>query len=171
MLKIREIKAKSLGWKKKLDYKKLMAKERFKIIPSVYLVLIKDNKILLSRRYNTGYFDGNYSLPAGHLEGNETFIQGLVREVKEEIGVVLAPVDLKLVHTMNRMIPDNERADFFFTAEKWQGEPKIMEPEKCDDLRWFDLNNLPKNIVPYIRQAINSILNNIIYSEREGNEK
>ena len=147
-----------------------MQRERFKVIPSVYLVLIKDNKILLSRRHNTGYFDGNYSFPAGHLDGNETLKQAMVRETKEEIGVVLDPADLELVHTMNRRIPDNERVDFFFTTKKWQGEPKIMEPDRCDDLSWFESNDLPKNIIPYIRQAIDSFLNNIIYSEREGRE-
>jgi len=147
-----------------------MQKERFKVIPSVYLVLIQDNKILLSRRHNTGYFDGNYSFPAGHLDGNETLKQAMVREAKEEISVILDPADLELVHIMNRRIPDNERVDFFFTANKWVGEPKIMEVEKCDDLNWFELNNLPQNIIPYIKQAIDSFLNNIIYSEREGKE-
>jgi len=147
-----------------------MTRERFKIIPSVYLVLIKDNKILLSRRYNTGYFDNSYSFPAGHLEGEETLKQAMVREAEEEIGIVLDSGDLELSHAMNRRIPNNERVDFFFTTKKWQGEPKIMEPEKCDDLSWFELNNLPKNIIPYIKQAIDSFLNNIIYSEREGKE-
>ena len=45
-----------------------MAKERNKIIPASYAVLIKDNKVLLVRRFNTGYEDGKYSLPAGHVE-------------------------------------------------------------------------------------------------------
>jgi mutator protein MutT len=147
-----------------------MQKERFKITPSVYLILIKDNKILLSRRHNTGYFDGHYSFPAGHLDGNETLKQAMVREAKEEIGVFLNPADLGLVHTMNRKISDNERVDFFFTVRQWEGEPRIMEFNKCDDLSWFEFDNLPKNIIPYIKQAIDSFLNNIIYSEREGRE-
>jgi len=147
-----------------------MPKERFKLIASVYLVLIKNNKILLSRRYNTGYFDGNYAFPAGHLNGNETLKQGMVREAKEEIGVDLEPNDLELIYVMNRKIPNDERLDFFFSTKKWQGEPKNMESDKCDDLSWFELSNLPKNIIPYIKQAIDSILNNIIYSEREGKE-
>jgi mutator protein MutT len=147
-----------------------MQKERFKIIPSVYIVLIKDDKILLSRRYNTGYFDGNYSFPAGHLDGNETLKQAMVREAKEEIDIVLDAADLELVHTMNRRIPNNERVDFFFVAKKYQGEPKIIESDKCDELNWFELNKLPQNIIPYIKQAIDSILNNITYSEREGEE-
>lgn len=148
-----------------------MSKKIFKIIPSVHLFLAKDDKILLSRRYQTGYFDGNYSVPAGHLDGNETFTQGMVREAKEEIGIIVESADLELVHAMNRMILGNERIDLFFTAKKWQGEPKIMEPEKCDDLSWFKLNNLPENIIPYIKQAIDCVKNNIIYSERKGLEK
>jgi mutator protein MutT len=147
-----------------------MTKERFKIVPAVYLILTKDNKILLSRRHNTGYFDGYYSFPAGHLDGGETLKQAMVREAKEEIGILLNLEDLELVHTMNRRIPDNERMDLFFTSKKWEGEPKIMELNKCDDLTWVGLNNLPQNIIPYIKQAIDSFLNNIIYSEREGEE-
>ena len=147
-----------------------MVKERFKIIPAVYLVLMKEGKILLLRRYNTGYFDNYYSFPAGHLDGEETLKQAMVREAREEIGIVLSPSDLELIHIMNRKIPGDERVDFFFTTKKWRGEPKIMELEKCDDLSWFELNNLPDNTIPYIRQVIDSLSNNIIYSEREGEE-
>lgn len=147
-----------------------MVKERFKITPAVYLVLMKENKILLSRRHKTGYFDNYYSFPAGHLDGGETLKQAMLREAKEEIGVVLDPTDLELIHTMNRKIPGNERVDFFFTAKKWRGEAKIMELDKCDDLNWFELNNLPDHIIPYIKQAIDFFLNNITYSEREGDE-
>ena len=142
-----------------------MPKERFKIIPTVYLVLIKDNKILLSRRFNTGFHDGEYSFPAGHLDGNETLIQAMVREAKEEIGIELKPEDLKLVHVMHRKEPNEERVNFFFTAEKWEGKPKIMEQHKCDALRWFDINNLPTNIIPYIKQAIDCVLQKKFYSE------
>ncbi len=142
-----------------------MAKERFKIIPSVYLILIKDDKILLSRRYNTGFRDGEYSFPAGHLEGNETFREALVREIEEEIGLKLNLKDLMLVHVMDRKEPKEERVDFFFISKKWGGEPKIMEPHKCDDLNWFSLSNLPDNVIPYIRQAVNCVLTNKFYSE------
>ena len=39
-------------------------------IPAVYLLLVQDGKILLIRRCNTGYQYGNYSVPAGHMEGD-----------------------------------------------------------------------------------------------------
>lgn len=148
-----------------------MPRKRFQLTPSVYLVLIKADKILLSRRFNTGYFDNFYSLPAGHLDGNETLKQAMVREAKEEIDISLDHKDLELVHTMNRKIPDDEKIDFFFTSKKWQGKPKIMEPNKCNKLEWFDINNSPKEIIPYIKQAIKSISKNVSYSEREDKEE
>jgi len=104
----------------------------------VYLVLVKDNKILLSRRYNTGFQDGKYSFPAGHLGGDdETFSEAVVREAREEVGVELDSADLELVHVMHRRQrepTDERRVNLFFAARKWKGETKIMEPSKCDDL-------------------------------------
>ena len=142
-----------------------MTKKRFKIIPTSHLILIKDNRILLLRRFNTGYEDGNYSVVAGHLDGNETFIQAMVREAKEEANIDIKPEDLEVVHVMHRKQPNEERVDFFIRANRWKGEPKIMEPHKCDDLSWFELDNLPKNIILYVKQGINCFLNNVFYSE------
>ena len=142
-----------------------MAKERHTLIPSVYLVLIKNNKILLLRRFNTGFMDGYYSLPAGHVESNETLTSAMVREAKEEIGIKINKKDLKLAHIIHRKEPNEERINFFFVSQKYQGKPKIMEPHKCDDLNWFDLNDLPESVIPYIKQAIQNILAKKIYSE------
>src|SRR3989344_4788840 len=61
--------------------------ERYKIIPEVFLFLVVDGKILLSRRFQTGWEDGNYGLPAGHGEDGETMREGVRREAREEIGI------------------------------------------------------------------------------------
>ena len=143
-------------------------KERFKIIPAVYLVLKKDGKILLSRRYNTGHEDGNYSLVAGHLEGNESFRQAMAREVKEEANLVLNVKDLKVAHIIHKKKmagDDSERVDIYLIANKWKGELKNMEPDKCDDLKWFPIDDLPENTVSYIRHALKQIKENEFYSE------
>jgi len=145
-----------------------MTKKRHQNIPASYLTLFKDNKILLLRRFNTGYEDGNYSMVAGHVDPNETFTQCIIREAEEEAGILLKPEDLKVVHVMHRnsgTVENNERVDVFFIAEKWDGEITNKEPHKCDDLSWFDLDNIPENVIPYIRQAIEGIKNKIYYSE------
>lgn len=140
-------------------------KRYHKIIPAVHLILIQKGKILLLRRFNTGWGDGNYSVIAGHTKPNETVLQAMIREAKEESGIGINYHDLELAHIINRKSGDDARVDFFFKAKKWKGEIKNMEPKKCDDLRWFPINKLPDNIVPYVKQGINSIQNRIFYSE------
>lgn len=147
-----------------------MAKERHREVPASYLVLVKGGKILLQRRFNTGYMDGKYSLPAGHVDKGETFTQCVIREAKEEIGVDLKPEDVKVAHLMHRFSgaewgDEGYRIDVFFTAEKWENTPEIKEHDKCDDLSWFDLNNLPDNMIPYIRKALDFINKKVFYSE------
>ena len=139
--------------------------ERFKLIAVVYMMLIKDNKILLSLRKNTGYADGQYGLVSGHLDGNEPATMGLAREVKEEIGVDVRPEDMTLKVTMHGYDPGREAMDLFFMADRWSGEIRNMEPEKCGDLSFFPLNLLPDNTVPYVRDAIMSALKGVSYLE------
>ncbi len=142
-----------------------MSKERYKIIAVVYLVLIQDGKVLLSRRFNTGYMDGNYGLPSGHLEEGESVREALIRETREEIAVILELEDIQLAHVMHTKSPDRADIAFFFTANHFAGEPKNTEPEKCDDLSWFPLDALPPNIIPYVRQAIDCTRSKQFFSE------
>lgn len=74
--------------------------ERFKLVTSVHLILIKEGKVLLLRRYHTGYEDGNYSVVAGHIDGNESVIRAMQREAMEEAGIKIQEMDLKIVHVM-----------------------------------------------------------------------
>jgi len=126
---------------------------------------MKEDNILLSRRFNTGYEDGKYGLVAGHVDGGETMTNAMIREAKEEAGIDLSSSDLSLALTMHRWCGDHERIDLFFVASKWDGDIKNMELDKCDDLSWFSLKQLPKNIIPYIRTAINCYLKGEKYCE------
>lgn len=130
--------------------------EKFRAIPSVYLVLQRDDgKVLLLLRKNTGFCDGQYGLPAGHVDGEETLHQAMVREAKEEAGINIDEQDLKLMHTMHRFCGDHERLDFFFLCKAWQGEPTNIEPHKCEELSWHSLECLPSNVIDYYQQMFN----------------
>lgn len=120
---------------------------------TVHLFFFRGDQILLLRRFNTGFRDGEYSVPAGHLDGGETVMQAAIREAGEETGVQIAESDMSFSTVMHR-IEDDERVDFFVQVHQWQGEPFNAEPEKCDDLRWVDIDALPTNTVPYVRQAL-----------------
>lgn len=138
---------------------------RFTYIGSAYLFLIKDGQILLQRRFQTGFQDGNYGVPAGHLDGGETAREGCVREIREEIGISIRPEDLQVVHVMRRKAAHDERIDFFMTATRYEGEVLNMELHKCDDLQWFPLDALPPNMVDYVQAAMEHYRKGSLYSE------
>ena len=138
--------------------------ERFKLIMEVYLVLLRQGQVLLLLRANTGYEDGNYSLIAGHVDGDETARQAMVREAQEEAGITIVPDDLRLVHVAHRRAED-ERLAIFFTTDRWQGEPSNCEPHKCDDMGWFGLDAMPANMVGYVRDIIGQVQRGENYSE------
>ncbi|MGH2480139.1 MAG: NUDIX hydrolase [Ktedonobacteraceae bacterium] len=127
--------------------------ERFKLISAVHLFLLRTDTVLLLRRFNTGYEDGNYSVVAGHLDGDEEIKAAMRREAREEVGIELADADLHVVGVMHRKSHD-ERIDFFLAANRWAGEARNCEPHKCDGLTWFGLDDLPENVVPYVRRAL-----------------
>ncbi len=141
---------------------------RHSVIPAAYVFLKKEGKLLFSRRFQTGYEDGMWSLPAGHVEAGETYTQCAIREIKEEIGVELKKGDLQVAHVLQRdsQTPENnERMELFFVVEKWRGEPRIMEPHKCDGLEWFDADGLSDTVIPYIRHVVDMMKKGILYSE------
>lgn len=139
--------------------------ERFQLLVTVNILLIKDSKILLARRANTGFYDGYYECPSGHIDGKETIRKAAVRELMEEVGVIAKVEDLKVVHVVHRYGEKNERVEFYLVAEKWEGEPSIKEFDKCDDVAWFSLDKFPENMVPKTKAAIDSYLAGEIYSE------
>jgi len=125
---------------------------------------------LLLHRFNTGYEDGNYSVPAGHLDGGETVRMAARREALEEIGVHLDVEDIAFAAVMHRKSANtlpgtDERVDFFVHIKAWDGEPFNAEPEKCDELLWCEVDALPENTIPYVRQAIRISLNNVPFDE------
>jgi 8-oxo-dGTP diphosphatase len=133
---------------------------RLKLKVAVYILLVKEDKILLTRRANTGWQDGSYGIPAGHLEADETVEEALFREVKEEVGIDLK--DVEFVHVMHRK---NVYVDFYFLAKDWTGEPENKEQDKCDDVRWFSIEELPGNMIPSVRFAIDNYKKNLSFSE------
>lgn len=137
---------------------------RFTLRAAVYLVFKKDDKYLMIRRFNTGYRDGEYTMPAGHVDPNETFLTTCVREAKEEVCVTIKPEDLELVHVMQRHEGDVDVVDYYFIVHEWYGTPMIGEPHKCDDLQWFTLDEVGKYGIHFISKAIHNVAEKIAFS-------
>ena len=143
-----------------------MTKERFKLMPAVWLIFKKDNKILLLKRKNTGWEDGNYAIPAGKLDGKETVTQAAIREAREELGLNINETNLDVAHVLHKINYDNEETiDFFLNVSDWQGIPENTEPHKCEELKWFEVDNFPENMVGCLRHVLKKLEKNIFYSE------
>ena len=136
-----------------------MASTKYNFFAAVYLIIKKDNKILLSRRFNTGWMDGMYILPSGHVDGNETSQQAMSREAKEEINLDIAPEDLSVVLIMHRKSEDSNREyfDLFLEPKTYGGELKNNEENKCDNLEWFPIDALPDNTLSNVKEALKLI--------------
>ncbi len=97
------------------------------------IIVIKDNKVLLGKRKNV-HGDGSWSFPGGHLEFNEGIEDCARREVMEETGIRIR--DLRAGPFTNDIF--NKEGKHYVTlyviSEHHSGEPKVMEPERCE--RW-----------------------------------
>ncbi len=145
----------------------MSSQNRNQNIVACFLLLVKNDQVLLLKRQNTGYRDGEYSLISGHVDAGESFKQAMIREAKEEAGLELKPQDLEMFHVMHRksMIDQSERVDVYFLAKNESQELRNLEPEKCAELTWFKTDNLPEKTVPYIRKIITALKKEQVYSE------
>jgi 8-oxo-dGTP pyrophosphatase MutT (NUDIX family) len=133
--------------------------ERYTSIVDVYVLLHRDDgSILLLERANTGYADGQLCPPSGHLEADESVIDGAIREAQEEVGVVIRSSDLTCAHVVHHRSPEGQgRIGIFFRTTQWSGQPTNYEPHKCAGLHWANPDDLPDNTVPYSAAAIAQI--------------
>lgn len=127
------------------------------------LILYDQGRILLLKQTKPN--GGNYSLVGGTVESTEYARDALVRESLEEAGVILNPKDLTLVHVMHKVGKKEQRVGLYFKASKWEGELRALEKEKFKAARWFDLDDLPKNLTETVRIVLRSYRKGIVYSE------
>lgn len=128
-------------------------------------ILNDNNEILLQQR-NKEPEKGYWSIPGGKLEWMETFEDAVKREVKEECDIDIKV--LRLLGICDHIVKSEKQhwvsPSFLCKIEK--GEPKIMEPNKHLDMKWFSLDNLPEKLTITTKDAVNSYRNYI--NEKEG---
>jgi len=130
--------------------------DRFVVVPASYVFFVREvdgrQQVLLQLRQGTGYMDDHWAAAAaGHVEQGESVFEAASREAAEELGVTdLELTPLCAMHRTGRTgDPIDERVDYFLLATSWSGEPRIIEADKCADLRWFGLRDLPTPVVPH----------------------
>jgi len=122
-----------------------------------------DTEVLLALRKNTGYHDGEYELPGGHVDAGEDIFQAMTREAKEELLIEIEEKDLKIAHIIHHYSKD--RINFILTTNLYKGIPQIGEPDQCESLEWFSIKNLPINTMPKVKKILKNISNGSFYSK------
>ena len=142
---------------------------RYKSIIVVDLMLTRMNnrktEVLLALRKNTGYNDGKYELPGGHVEEGEDLIDAMIREAKEELNIELKRENLSIVHILHHYKAD--RIIIRILAKEYAGNIQIGEPDKCEKLEWFDINELPNNIDIKSKNDLKEISQGIFYDNSD----
>lgn len=128
----------------------------------VEVFLRKQNKVLLGKRKNC-YGAGDWGLPGGHLEAKEKLVETAIRELKEETGLDVLSSDLQLISIVDDIREDQHYIHVSFELDIVDIEPKVMEPEKCEEWKWFPLDQLPDNIFIGHKRIFESYLNKQLY--------
>lgn len=139
-------------------------REAYRVSVDVHVILRRGGpsapEFLLSRRAGPVYATGMWHLPSGRLDGpHEDVVDAVIRETLEETGVVVERAGLRAVVTVHHRAPGGAaRIGVFFEALRRRGDPRIMEPDKCDGMGWFGPGALPEPMVAYCKAGLDAYL-------------
>lgn len=118
------------------------------------LFVVSDGKVLLSRRLNTWFGNGQFAPPGGMVDGGETPEEAAVREAAEEANIKILDEDVRLFAESETVSNERTFHNYYFVAEKWSGEVKNNEPHRHNELDWYDIENLPTVTMPLVKELI-----------------
>lgn len=116
----------------------------------VHTLLVQSGRWFMLRRANTGFLDGAYTFPGGHVQRGEGVVAAALRECQEEAGVDIAAADLELIAAIPYQTADHEGVDFIARTTRWTGTPRVAEPQLFDDCCWADPTAPPQPSAPFV---------------------
>ncbi|ENO12479.1 ADP-ribose pyrophosphatase [Thermoplasmatales archaeon SCGC AB-539-C06] len=133
-----------------------------KVGAGIGIMLLKDGKVLLGKRNNDPekadselQGQGTWTMPGGKLHFGESFEQGAERELTEETEIKANK--LKIISLSNDIKGDAHFVTIGLLCEDFQGQAKTMEPDEITEWKWFNLNELPKNIFFRVKRLLTII--------------
>lgn len=137
-------------------------KERKPTRLGVDVAIIKDNEVLLGKRRGqvgeaiSKVGEGQWAFPGGHLNPGEKISEAGLREVREETGNKMMVKIKGVIGISETNLPPAYIPHLIVVllAKYLEGEPVLNEPERCEEWRWFPIDNLPENSFPGVKEAL-----------------
>jgi len=120
------------------------------------VLVFKNGKVLLGKRKDVGHGIGEYAGPGGHLEFGESIIGAAKRECQEETGIEIKNIKFLCLSNIKKY-SGKHYIDIGLATEWKKGEPKVLEPQKCQGWTWYDLNNLPKPLFEPVKHYLQAL--------------
>ena len=117
-----------------------------------HVMLVRRSRLFLLRRAQTGFMDGYFGLPGGHQRRGESVREAALRECREETGVL--PEDLAPRCVLPYISGRHQGLNFLFEAHRFDGEPRVNEPDLFDGCRWARRDDLPARVTPWLVDAL-----------------
>jgi len=122
----------------------------------VGVYIINDRQEILLSLRNATHAPGFWCPPGGHIEYGESFLQSAAKEAREEVNMNIEEVEIMGVTSDVYPTESKHYITVHLKATKYDGEPKLMEPHKFAEMKWFPLNALPEPIFPAVRNFLDS---------------
>ncbi len=129
--------------------------------------IIRDSegRILFQKRQNTGFMDGFFQLPSGHMELWETMKESFTRELQEELSIEVEENDINIIHISQRIAPDKTYFNIYAFIRTYTWEIRNAEPEKYSDLQYlYPSENT--GMVGFNREVLDFIEANMYFSQQ-----
>ena len=124
----------------------------FRVTLKARLILYHKGSILLLKQ--TSDNGGNFTLVGGTIERKESAIETIIRESREEAGIILRKEDLELAHVLQKVMPGEQRVTLYYRAKRWSGKIKSREKDKFEYVEWFNLNQLPPKMTKTVAHVL-----------------
>jgi len=96
-------------------------------------------RVLVQQRPPGKSMAGLWEFPGGKIEPGERPADALVRELHEELAIIVAPADCVPATFVTAPLPAGELVMLLYTCRRWQRDPVAVE---ATELRWSDLQSL-----------------------------
>ncbi len=136
---------------------------------SAVFAIIRDNTwaILFQKRSNTGFRDGLYQLPSGHMEDRETMKEAMIRELEEELNIRVEESDLTIAHISHTVAGDRVYFNIYMEVSHYTGEITNCETDKCSEVSFHSMEEIAgKPEFQYETETLEKIFQGEKFSEK-----